>query len=44
MEKRRQKLLDDKINLTSFMVWYIENFPESFKEMKENPDVQYNFK
>jgi len=43
-KKRKQRLLDDKINLTSFMVWFIENFPDSFKEIKENPDLQYRFK
>lgn len=43
-KKRKQKLLDEKIDLTAFMVWFIENFPDSFKEMKENPSVQYQFK
>lgn len=43
-KSKKQKLLNDKINLTAFMVWYIENFPKSFKEMKENPDLQYRFK
>jgi hypothetical protein len=41
---RREKLLNDKINLTSFMVWFVENYPQSFKTIKENPDYQYNFK
>jgi len=40
---KREKLLNDKINVTSFMVWFIENYPESAKIMKENPDYQYNF-
>lgn len=43
-EKRRQKMLADKIDVTAFMVWFIENYPESAKIMKENPDYQYNFK
>ena len=38
------KLLKDKIDLTAFMVWFIENFPESFKEFKENPEIQWRFK
>ena len=42
--KRKQKLLNDKINLTAFMVWFVENFPESFKKMKEKPELQYRFK
>jgi len=40
---KREKLLNDKINVTSFMVWFIENYPESAKIMKENSDYQYNF-
>ncbi len=32
------------INLTDFMVWFIENFPESFDVMKKQPDYQFNFK
>ena len=43
-EKRRSKLLTDKINVTDFLVWFIENYPESEKIMKENPDYQYRFK
>ena len=41
--KKKQKLLRDKIDITSFMVWYIENYPESFKQIKDNPDIQYKF-
>jgi predicted glycosyltransferase len=37
--KKREKLLKDKIDVTAFMVWFIENYPESFKKLKENPQV-----
>jgi predicted glycosyltransferase len=43
-KKKRENLLKDKIDVTAFMVWFIENYPESFKEMKENPEIQYRFK
>lgn len=43
-QKRRQKMLSDKIDVTAFMVWFIENYPESVRIMKENPDYQYRFK
>jgi predicted glycosyltransferase len=43
-EKKRERLLEDKIDVTAFMAWFIENYPESFKEMKENPKVQEKFK
>lgn len=42
--KRREKMLSDKINVDSYISWFIENYPESVKTMKENPDYQYNFK
>lgn len=42
--KRRNKFLEEKINSTDFFVWYIENYPESKRIMKENPDYQYRFK
>jgi predicted glycosyltransferase len=41
---KREKLLKDKIDVTALMVWFIENYPESFKQMKVNPKVQEEFK
>ena len=38
------KMLKDKIDLTSFMVWFVENYPESVRIMKDNPDYQYRFR
>jgi len=43
-KEKRDKMLADKINLTSFLVWFIENYPDSAKVMKENPDYQLRFK
>jgi len=43
-QEKRKKLLKDKIDVTAFMVWFIENYPDSFKEMKENPRIQYRFR
>ena len=43
-QSRRQKMLDDKIDVTAFFTWFIENYPESAKIIKQNPDYQYNFK
>ena len=42
--ERRGKLISDKIDVTAFMVWFIENFPQSFSLMKEKPDYQQRFK
>lgn len=41
---KKQKFLADKIDVTAFMVWFIENYPESQKIMKENPEYQYAFR
>jgi predicted glycosyltransferase len=41
---RLKNLMENKINPTSFLVWFIENYPLSVKIMKENPDYQNNFK
>lgn len=44
-QKRRQKMLSDKIDVTAFMVWFVENYPDSVNIMKENPDYhQLRFK
>ncbi len=36
-QKRRQKMLTEKIDVTAFMVWFVENYPESVQVMRENP-------
>lgn len=41
---RRKNLLNDKIDVTAFYTWFFENYPESKKIMKNNPDYQFNFK
>ena len=43
-QNRRRKMLADKIDVTAFMVWFIENYPGSVKIMKENPEYQERFK
>jgi predicted glycosyltransferase len=43
-QRRRQKMLSDKIDVTAFMVWFVENYPDSVKIMKETPDYQLRFK
>ncbi|MBK9097320.1 MAG: DUF354 domain-containing protein [bacterium] len=41
---KQERMLRDKIDVTAFMVWFVENYPKSFNVMKENPDYQFNFK
>lgn len=38
------EFLSTKINPTPFFVWFVENYPDSIRIMRENPDYQYNFK
>lgn len=42
--KRKEIMLADKIDVTAFFVWFIENYPESAEIMRSNPDYQYKFK
>lgn len=41
---RRHKMLSEKIDYAQFLTWFIENYPESAKIMRENPDYQYKFR
>lgn len=43
LKEKRRKMLSEKIDVTAFMVWLIENYPESKKIMRENPDFQNRF-
>lgn len=43
-QRRRERMLSDKIDVTAFFVWFIENYPESFRIMKSNPAYQNRFK
>lgn len=42
--KNRKRMLSDKIDVTTFLTWFIENYPECMRIMKENPDYQYRFR
>lgn len=42
-QRRRQKLLSEKIDYSAFLTWFIENYPQSHKTMLENPDYQWRF-
>lgn len=43
-KKKSDRLLSEKIDVTSFLVWFVKNWPDSFKIMKENPGYQERFK
>ena len=41
---KSREIVKDKIDVTAFMVWFIENYPNSFATMQKNPDYQLKFK
>ncbi|MBO7616854.1 MAG: DUF354 domain-containing protein [Bacteroidales bacterium] len=43
-QNRRQTMLSEKIDYTQFLAWFVENYPESRKIMKDNPDYQWRFR
>jgi predicted glycosyltransferase len=43
-QQKREKMLADKIDVSSFFIWFIENYPESNRVMRENPDFQNKFR
>lgn len=43
-QKKRLRLLKDKIDVTDFLVWFVENYPESVRIMREDPGYQNRFK
>ena len=42
-ERKRERLLKDKIDVTAFMIWFVENYSGGFEIMKENPEYQNKF-
>lgn len=40
---KRDKMLADKIDVTEFMVWFVENYPESDNLLRNNPDILGSF-
>lgn len=43
-KNRMYKMLEEKIDVTAFMVWFIENYPASKKIVRDNPEYQYEFR
>jgi len=43
-QRRRQRMLSEKIDVGSFMTWFIENFPQSVEIMRRDSDFQWKFK
>lgn len=43
-QERRKKMLSEKIDVTAFLTWFIENYPASKTEIQNNLDYQLRFK
>jgi predicted glycosyltransferase len=43
-QAKRATLLKDKIDLTGLLVWFVENYPASFKTLKSDLEYQNRFK
>jgi uncharacterized protein len=41
--EKRRRLIREKIDVTAFMVWFVETYPESFEILKKNPEHQNVF-
>lgn len=44
LRKNHNNFMQNKIDVTGFMVWFVENYPDSKRIMLENPDYQYRYK
>ena len=42
--KRRDRLLSEKIDVSAFLIWLFENYPDSIAILKKDPAYQYRFK
>jgi uncharacterized protein len=43
VQQRAEHMKENFIDPTAFLIWFIENYPNSVQIIKENPDYQYNF-
>lgn len=44
LEKNRIKMLNDKIDVNAFWIWFLEQFPQSEKLIREHPERMDEFK
>ncbi len=42
-KEKKEKMLSEKVDVTKFFCWFAENYPESLKIMKSNPEYQDKF-
>lgn len=42
-QSRKLIMLKDKINVTKFLVWFLNNYPESIEQLRINPKLEQKF-
>jgi predicted glycosyltransferase len=42
--RRREAMLNEKINVSKFFTWFVENYPRSNEIIKKDSDYQFQFK
>ena len=40
----REEVEASTLNPTDFLIWFVENYPESIRIIKQNPEYPYKFK
>jgi predicted glycosyltransferase len=41
---RSKEIINNKTDVTAFLVWFVENYPNSLENIKKNPELESNFK
>lgn len=41
---RREKMIDETIDLSKYIIWLYENYPQSIKKIQEEPNFIKEFK
>lgn len=43
-KEKSKNIIKNKTDITGFLVWFVENFPTSFAEIKKNPELESKFR
>jgi predicted glycosyltransferase len=41
---KSREIIKNKTDVTALLVWFVENYPNSFENIKKNPELESNFK
>jgi predicted glycosyltransferase len=42
-QKRKTKMLMEKIDVTAYLLWLLKNYPESIDQLKKDPAIENQF-